>query len=70
MDVRAKRVVERFGETNESPEKRIKDKDRRRATYYQYYTDMQWGAAKNYHISLNSGTLGIDKCVDILADLY
>lgn len=70
LDKRAKRIVEQYGETDEAPEKRIKDKDRNRAAYYQYYTDLKWGAAKNYHISLNSGTLGIDACVDILANLY
>ena len=63
-------MVEQYGDTGVAPEKRVKDKDRRRSTYYQYYTDLKWGASKNYHISLNSGTLGIDNCVDILANLY
>ena len=40
------------------------------AAYYQFYTDMKWGDARNYHICLDSGELGIDKCVDILAQLY
>ena len=69
-EARAKRIVEQYGETDVAPEKRLKEKDRRRAAYYQYYTDLTWGASKNYHISLNSGTLGIDKCVDILTKLY
>lgn len=70
MESRAKRIVEQYGERSESPEKRLKDKDRRRAAYYQLYTDMKWGNVRNYHISLNSGALGIEKCVDIIADLY
>lgn len=70
MAKRAKRIVEQYGETADAPEKRLKDKDRRRATYYQYYTGMKWGASKNYHLTLNSGTLGIDECVDILTRLY
>ena len=49
---------------------RCKEKDKRRAAYYQFYTDMKWGDARNYHICLDSGELGIDKCVDILAQLY
>lgn len=69
-DKRAKRIVERYGQTEVAPEKRVKEMDRRRAVYYQYYTDLTWGAAKNYHISLNSGTMGIDACVDILTKLY
>lgn len=70
MDSRAKRIVEQYGESSNSPEKRLKEKDKRRAAYYQFYTDMKWGVAQNYHITLNSGLLGIDKCVEILADLY
>lgn len=70
MESRAKRIVEQYGERSESPEKRLRDKDKRRAAYYQFYTDMKWGLAQNYHITLNSAALGIDKCVEILADLY
>lgn len=70
MEERAKRIVEQYGESKNSPQKRLKDKDKRRAAYYQFYTDMKWGDVHNYHIALNSGELGIDKCVDILANLY
>lgn len=70
IESRAKRIVEQYGERSESPEKRLREKDKRRAAYYQFYTDMKWGMVKNYHITLNSGLLGIDKCVEILASLY
>lgn len=67
---RAKRIVEQYGERKESPEKRLKEKDKRRAAYYQFYTDMKWGVAQNYHITLNSAILGIEKCVEILENVY
>lgn len=70
MEKRAKRIVEQYGEQTDTPEKRLKDKDKRRATYYQFYTDQKWGAAQNYHVVLNSSALGIEKCVEILVDLY
>lgn len=31
---------------------------------------MKWGYAQNYHITLNSGVLGIDRCAQILCALY
>ena len=31
---------------------------------------MEWGDVQNYHIALDSGALGIEKCVEIIADLY
>lgn len=70
MDKRAQRIVEQYGERTDSPQKRLKDKDKRRAAYYQFYTDMKWGAMQNYHVALDSGVLGIETCVDILVDLY
>lgn len=70
LDKRAKRIVEQYGETTETPEMRVKESDRQRSRYYQYYTDLKWGDTKNYHLSLNSGTMGIDHCVDILEKLY
>ena len=70
MAFRAKRIVEVYGEREQSPEQRLRDKDKRRAAYHRFYTNMKWGYAQNYHITLDSGELGIDKCADIIADLY
>lgn len=70
MEKRADRIVRLYGETEEAPIKRLKDKDKRRAAYYNFYTDTQWGSVHSYHISLDSGALGIDKCAEILAGLY
>ena len=67
---RSERIVKLYGERDDAPEKRLKDKDRRRKAYYQFYTDMEWGKAENYHISLDSGVIGLEKCVQIIADLY
>lgn len=70
MEKRAQRIVQVYGEREESPEKRLRDKDKRRAAYYQMYTDMAWGDARHYHVALDSRALGIEKCVSILTGLY
>lgn len=31
---------------------------------------VKWRDVHNYHITLNSGELGIDKCIEMIADLY
>ena len=67
---RSERIVKMYGEREDAPEKRLRDKDRRRKAYYQFYTDMEWGRAENYHLSLDSGVIGIEKCVQIITDLY
>ncbi len=70
MEKRAERIVRVYGESGEAPMKRLKDKDRRRKAYYQLYTDREWGRADNYHLCLDSGTLGIKTCVEIIQMLY
>lgn len=66
---RADRIVRVYGESDISVEQRIKEKDKRRAAYHRFYTDMKWGHSQNYDITLNSGTLGIDNCVKIIIQL-
>jgi cytidylate kinase len=70
MQQRAERIVRVYGEREDSPEKRLKDKDKRRRAYYQFYTDMEWGDVCNYQIALDSGALGIETCADLIARLY
>jgi hypothetical protein len=70
MQFRAERIVKEYGERDASPDRRLKDKDKRRAAYHRFYTDMKWGHAQNYDITFNSGTLGISKCVEIIKSLY
>ena len=70
MEKRAVRIVNEYGERREAPEQRLKSKDKRRASYYRFYTDMKWGQSQNYHIALDSGELGLDKCADIICSLY
>ena len=70
MEKRAERIVKLYGETSEAPIKRLKDKEKRRAAYYNFYTDTQWGSVHSYHIALDSGVLGIEKCSEIIAGLY
>ena len=67
---RADRIVRVYGERDETPEKRIADKDSRREAYYEKYTGQTWGDAGNYHIALDSGEIGIETCVAILETLY
>ena len=70
VEDRAKRVVEKYGETGDAIEQRLREKDISRSSYYRFYTDMEWGICKNYDLSLNSGMIGIDRCVDIIASMY
>ena len=70
MEERIKRITEVYKITGDDPEKLLHQKDKRRAAYYQFYTDIKWGDTKNFHITLDSSAFGIEKCVEILKTLY
>lgn len=70
MEKRAERIVTQYGETEKDPVARLKEKDKKRKAYYQLYTDRQWGETENYHIALDSGALGLDRCAEVIAGLY
>ena len=69
MDKKVERIVKLYGETADKPEKRLQDKDKKRRVNYRYYTDREWGASQNYHLCLDSGEFGIEKCAQIIVDL-
>ncbi|HQF10702.1 MAG TPA: cytidylate kinase-like family protein [Paludibacteraceae bacterium] len=46
----------------------IKKMDKKRADYYNYYTDKQWGAAASYHLCINSSALGIEETISYIIE--
>ncbi len=62
------RIKELYGDAKLQVRNQVKDTARRRYIKYQYYTGQEWGKAENYDLLLNRGTLGIDKCVEIILD--
>ncbi|HAW16498.1 MAG TPA: cytidylate kinase [Clostridiales bacterium] len=69
MKFRSERIVKLYGESENKPEKRLTDKDKKRAANHKHFTDLQWGFAPNYDLCLNSGKIGIDRCVDIIYEV-
>ena len=67
---RAERIVRLYGESEKAPEKRLDEKDSRRRVSYKHFTGGDWGMSQNYHISLSTSALGLETCVEILAELF
>ena len=44
----------------------LSKRDKARAQHYSFYTSQTWGMSQNYHLTLHSGFLGEDTCVDLL----
>ncbi len=66
MESRIKRVEELYGKTEKKTAERIKDKDTRRKVFYRSYSMREWGDIDNYNLVLDSGVIGIDRCIDII----
>ncbi len=67
-EIRTIRVAKRNQISIEEAKKRIKNTDKHRAAYYNYYTDKVWGNAESYHFCIDSGLFGIDGAVDFLEE--
>lgn len=42
--------------------------DKKRASYYDFYTDKTWGAATSYDLCIDSSVLGIEKTAEVIRD--
>ncbi len=69
METRVKRIMELHGVDEATAIKEINRSDKERGNHYFRYTDMKWGKAQNYHVCINSALMGVDKTVEMLADL-
>ena len=63
---RVARIADRNNISVSEAETRIRNTDKHRAAYYNYYAEKKWGAATTYQLCLDSGVLGIDGVVDLL----
>ena len=68
IEKRKQRAIEEYGEMEECISRFIRENDKRRRIHYENYTDQRWGDRENYDLMLNSGFLGIDKCVDLICE--
>jgi cytidylate kinase len=66
LEKRIKVVSTRGNMTENKAKDMIAKQDKQRASYYNYYTSKKWGDTTSYHLSLDSGKLGIDGCVDMI----
>jgi cytidylate kinase len=40
--------------------------DKKRANYYNYYTNKRWGSASGYDLCINSSLVGTDGAVELI----
>ncbi len=66
---REKRIRERYPDIKSSQVLDVINKtDKRRASYYNFYTGNKWGKYDNYDLAINSGAFGIEKSAELIAN--
>lgn len=65
-EARIKRLAERLELSEDMARKEMRHIDKIRASYYQFYTDENWGGRRGYDLIINSAAFGIDKTVDFI----
>ncbi len=68
LEDRIKRIASLHDLTDNKAKDLIQKTDKKRASYYNYYSNSKWGESSNYDLSVNSSALGIDGTVEFLKD--
>ncbi len=68
LDTRIRRIARIYDLTDAKAKELILKNDKKRASYYNYYTNKKWGEAQGYDICINSGKLGIDETANMILD--
>ncbi len=63
---RIKRIAKIQNLSEEKAGNIVEKIDKKRASYYNYYSNKIWGATSSYHLCINSSVLGIDETVNII----
>lgn len=67
-DFRVNRVMNKIGLTHTEAVDYVSRIDKRRRSYYDFYTSKAWGDVENYDLTINSEKIGIDNSAKIIAE--
>lgn len=59
-------IMERENCSSDKAREMMLKGDRRRSSYYNYYTNRKWGAADNYDLCINISRFTADGCVNLI----
>lgn len=68
MESRIRRIARKYQMKDNKARDAILKTDKSRSSYYNYYTNKRWGDASSYHLSLDSGKMGVDKTVSCIIE--
>jgi cytidylate kinase len=68
IENRIKRVVRDFELSEGKAKDLINKTDKRRSTYYNYYTNKKWGQCNSYDLTIDSARLGVNGSIELIKE--
>ena len=69
LNARIKRIAKKYDLTDAKAKDLIIKTNKKRASYYNYYTDKRWGDADSYDVCLDSSVLGLEGTAEAIIKL-
>ena len=66
IETRCRVVEKRDGLSEKAALEAVVKNDKERLSYYNYYTNNEWGNADNYDLTIDSGSTGVDGAVELI----
>jgi cytidylate kinase len=67
-EARIERAVKEYGDDPDKAASLLRKFDKRRANFYNVNYNLKWEDKAGYHLCLDSGKLGLEKCAQIILD--
>lgn len=68
LEARIRRIAKKYDLTDAKAKDSIIKTDKKRASYYNYYSNKKWGDASSYNLCIDSSICGIDGTVELIKD--
>lgn len=65
---RIKRVMDALGLDEKTAKDKVSKTDKQRRTYYNYYSNLDWGKMSNYDLCINSAKFGIEESANMIVN--
>lgn len=65
---RIDRISQKYDLPRDKAKDRINKIEKSRKSYYNYYSNRDWGNVSNYDMCINTGILGLEKSADLLCE--
>lgn len=66
LPTRIRRIAKLYDLTDAKAKDKILKADKKRSSYYNYYTSKKWGDVDSYDMAIESGKMGIDGTIEII----